>query len=172
MSLVKLISAMVLSLLFAACATGAGTVYGPANERGYGFSDFRVESNRYRVTFSGDGATSRDQVEAYALRRAAELTDQNGYDWFLVVFEETYGDVRGGANVGLGFGSGSFGRRGGVGVGVGGDVGRVGGRQYYTTRLEILLGNGDKPEDEQRVYDAKGIIDAVEAPPVTETEQD
>ncbi|MEO1014302.1 MAG: hypothetical protein AAFX08_03855 [Pseudomonadota bacterium] len=151
----------------AACASSGGVDYQPADSKGYGYTDFRIESDRYRVTFAGDGGTPQDIVEAFALRRAAELALAGGYDWFRVVGGATERSDRGGVNVGAGFGGGSFGRRGGVNVGVGGDLGRVGARPFYTTRLEVLMGSGEKPADDATVYDARSILEAGELPPET-----
>lgn len=76
----------VVVLLAAACATS--TPYGPANG-GYGFSDQKIEDNRYRVTFRGNASTSRETVENFLLYRAAELTLENGFDYFIVVESDT-----------------------------------------------------------------------------------
>lgn len=54
-----------------------------------GFSEFRVEENRFRVTFSGNSLTARETVEGYLLFRASELTVANGYDWFEIVDRRT-----------------------------------------------------------------------------------
>lgn len=82
--------AVALSAGLAACATP--TPYQP-NVRGTatsgGYSEIRLEENRYRVTFAGNSLTSRETVEGYLLYRAAELTVQNGYDWFNVVTRDT-----------------------------------------------------------------------------------
>ena len=76
------------ALLLAACATA--TPYGPASEGGgYGFSDQQIEQNRYRITFRGNSSTSRETVEYALLYRAAELTVEQGYDYFIVVENET-----------------------------------------------------------------------------------
>jgi hypothetical protein len=79
-----------LSAGLASCATP--TPYQP-NIRGQstagGFSELRLEPNRFRVTFSGNSLTSRETVEGYLLFRAAELTTQNGYDWFSIVDRDT-----------------------------------------------------------------------------------
>lgn len=87
---VALAAAVVLSAGLAACATP--TPYQP-NVRGTavsgGYSDVRLEDNRYRVTFAGNSLTSRETVEGYLLYRAAELTVQSGYDWFSVVTRDT-----------------------------------------------------------------------------------
>ena len=79
----KLWAAAGAAALLAACATQ--TPYGPRDEYGYGFSETRIESDRYRVSFSGNSLTDRETVETYLLYRAAELTMQNGYDWFEIV---------------------------------------------------------------------------------------
>ena len=78
------------ALLLSACATP--TPYQPL-ARGSavsgGYSDQRIEENRYRVTFSGNSLTSRERVENYLLFRAAELTKQAGYDGFTMVQRAT-----------------------------------------------------------------------------------
>jgi hypothetical protein len=85
-----LFAALALSAALASCATP--TPYQP-NIRGQatagGFSELRVEPNRFRVTFSGNSLTSRETVEGYLLFRAAELTLQNGDDWFEIVDRQT-----------------------------------------------------------------------------------
>lgn len=76
-------------LLLGACASSE-TPYAPRQEgSGYGFSEQSIESNRYRVTFRGNSQTSRETVENYLLYRAAELTLQKGYDYFVVVEDDT-----------------------------------------------------------------------------------
>jgi hypothetical protein len=50
-----------------------------------GYSEERLAEDRYRVNFAGNSLTSRDRVEGYLLYRAAELTVQAGYDWFLII---------------------------------------------------------------------------------------
>jgi hypothetical protein len=58
-----------------------------------GYSDQRIMPDRFKVKFHGNELTSRDRVEGYLLYRAAELTLQNGYDWFLIVDRHTEHDV-------------------------------------------------------------------------------
>lgn len=78
------------ALLLSACATP--TPYQPrvrgAQVSG-GYSEQRIEENRYRVTFVGNSLTSRERVENYLLYRAAELTRQAGYDSFTIVTRAT-----------------------------------------------------------------------------------
>jgi len=101
--------AMGCAALLSACQTGP--IY---RERGpgdtYGYTDMRLTENRYRVTFRGTAATRRDEVEDYLLRRAAEVTLNNGYTHF--VFDardtnaETYyrNDFSPRPRLGIGFG--------------------------------------------------------------------
>jgi len=83
------------ALALSACATA--TPYQPAqpgHSQAGGYSEYRVESDRWRVHFAGNSLTSRETVETYLLFRAAELTVQNGYDWFSVVNRQTERDTR------------------------------------------------------------------------------
>ncbi|MGE0409370.1 MAG: hypothetical protein AB7P23_08925 [Amphiplicatus sp.] len=147
-----------LVLLAGACATAVGTAYAPADKQGYGYTETRIESDRYRVAFAGDGATPPETVESYALRRAAELALAGGYDWFRVVARSMGAEEKGGVGVGAGFGSGSVGRRSSIGVGVGGDLGVIGAKRFYTARIEVLMGKDPAPEGDD-VYDARSVID-------------
>ena len=87
--------ALLLLLLLVACATA--TPYQPnlpgQNVSG-GYSEKYLGQNRYKVWFAGNTLTSRDTVEGYLLYRAAELTVQNGYDWFRITDHTTERDRR------------------------------------------------------------------------------
>lgn len=79
---------LVAAATLTACATA--TPYGPAGEGGgYGFSEQQIEHNRYRITFRGNSLTTRETVENFLLFRAAELTVQKGFDYFVVVEGDT-----------------------------------------------------------------------------------
>lgn len=67
---------------------GCATAYELENATG-GYSDFLEEDTTYRVRFKGNNYTPRDQVEDFLLYRCAELTDQLGYDHFLMVSSDT-----------------------------------------------------------------------------------
>ncbi|GGZ23625.1 CC0125/CC1285 family lipoprotein [Asticcacaulis endophyticus] len=82
----------VAALTLAACATP--TPYQPADPKSSasfarGYQEQRIESNRYRLSFSGNTSTPRETVEDYMLFRAAELTLENGYDWFTLAHRNT-----------------------------------------------------------------------------------
>lgn len=137
------------SVLLAACATG-GT-YGPASGSGFGYTDQAIEANRYRVTYK---ASDVSVAENGALRRAAELTVEQGLDHFTVVSRDLARDRRGPSSS-VGIGGGSIGRRSGVGVGV--SVPLTGGNENTTVRIEIVMGRGEKPEG-PRSYNARSIL--------------
>lgn len=81
-------------LTLAACATA--TPYQPAGFNGQrnGYAEQRLETNRFRVSFSGNSLTSREQVEMSLLLRSAEVAAENGYDWFATVNRATDRDTR------------------------------------------------------------------------------
>jgi len=134
-----------------------------------GFSETRIARDRFRVTFAGNSLTSRDTVERYLLYRAAEVTVQNGYDWFATADRRTDRDRRtvvsrdpfysywrpSWAYLGNGrwmmwdpWGPDPFwhDRR---------DV-----TQYdrYEASAEIFLGRGPKPENDPMAYDAREVM--------------
>lgn len=154
----SLIAASALAL--SACASLAP--YGPQQAaRGQGFSEQRIESNRFRVTYNGVGAIA--PVADRALFRAAQLTVDQGYDWFEVTQRWIDGrpDSAGGVrpSVSIGAGSSRYGgyRASGVGVGLGLDLS---GPQPTSTTLEIVMGRGPRP-DRADAYDARGVQDAI-----------
>lgn len=143
-----------------ACAAVGPTAYGPADEKGFGYQETRIEEDRYRIVYRGSGGMPPEQVDNYALRRAAELTLANGFDWFRIAVRDITRERRGGVSLGAGVGTGSYGRRSSVGVGVGGDFGKIGAQDYFTARLEVVMGRGDAPEGDD-VYDATSIVGSI-----------
>ena len=89
-----LAAAAIAVLCLAGCETTGPTPYQPASASAPGYSEMRIENNRYRVSFRGNSSTDRDVVETYMLYRAAELTLQNGFETFTVAHRETDKDVR------------------------------------------------------------------------------
>ncbi len=86
----------------AAAALSACGSYGPTpyqaqsgqGQAAQGYSEQRIENDRYRISFRGNSLTNRDTVETYMLYRAAELTLQQGYDTFTIVNRDTDRDDR------------------------------------------------------------------------------
>lgn len=87
--MLKLVFAAGVTLFLAACAS-TSTPYGPATAKSpYGFTDQRIEDNRYRIVFRGNSSTTREAVETFLLYRAAELTVESGFDYFIVSEQDT-----------------------------------------------------------------------------------
>ncbi|MEM7044961.1 MAG: hypothetical protein AAF543_19310 [Pseudomonadota bacterium] len=151
----RITTAALLTAVLAACSASP-TPYQVAGEDG-GYADQQIESDRYRVSFEGNAATSRETVEDFALYRAAELTLQTGNDYFKVVSKEVepiIGSVRGiTPGIGIGIGGGN------VGFGVSSTFG--GGRPDYSyiTYLDIIVYEGEKPKDDREAYTAFDVIE-------------
>jgi hypothetical protein len=79
-------------LLAAASLLGAcATPYGQASSSftGYGYQDYRIDSNTVSVSFSGNGMTSKQAVEMNLLYRCAQITQDSGYDYFVIADQST-----------------------------------------------------------------------------------
>ena len=96
-------------------------------------------------------------MEDYLLYRAAELTVQTGHDWFEVVDRNTvqeYSGYGGSPEMGVGVGSG-----GDFGVGLSFPVlGGGGGSGSYTASMDVLVHDGEKPQENANAYDAFSVI--------------
>ncbi|HEX8554111.1 MAG TPA: hypothetical protein VF695_05345, partial [Sphingomonas sp.] len=180
------------TLVVAGCATE--TTYRPATGRGFnrtGFSERQIEPNRFLVNFAGNSVTERDTVERYLFLRAAELTLQQGYDYFVLAERDTDRQTRtyttpgfgGFGGFGPGFGPGGFGRGwgpawryygrgfGGFGGGYGwGPWGGWGGGfndfdvrtvDRFEATAEIVMRRGPIPSDNLRAFDARKVVDTV-----------
>jgi len=151
-------------LALASCATP--TPYQPLVAHGLssgGYSDLKISSDRYRITFQGNSTTDRDTVEQYLLYHAAEVTLREGYDYFILANRRT--DSRTSHFITPEFGAWGpewyYGRgrfRGGYdpfwdgGFGyMDDDVSR------YRANAEIVLGHGKKPADNPAALDAHEV---------------
>jgi hypothetical protein len=140
---------LLLALGLVACA---GDIYQPASSpRGVGWRETQIEPDRYRITFtsSSDVATVQD----LALLRASELTLNKGRTWFRVVSSDVVSeDMRRGGAVLMPYRS--FG-------------GFLIIEEYRNGRivatLEIVLGQGPKPEGDAHVYDAQMVANTIRA---------
>lgn len=78
-----LCSIIIFPVLLSACASPSNnSVYKPAKNSGFGYKETLLGPNNYRVEFKSSGSAKKTQD--YALLRAAELTTEHGYDWFVV----------------------------------------------------------------------------------------
>ena len=163
------------ALTLSACATA--TPYQPAGLNGQrgGYAEQRVEADRYRVSFSGNSLTTREQVEMGLLLRAAELTTQDGYDRFATVNRATDRDV----NYRIDRDPFGYGSRYGY-SGYWSPYWRISRRGYwsawddpfgrdydvrevdrYEATAEIVMGRGPKPADDPNAFDAREVIQNV-----------
>lgn len=155
----RLILSVAAALSLAACATPQPTFYGPAaGPQAVGFSEFRIEPGRYRVTFRGGAGAPEAQVSDYALLRAADLALADGYEWFRV-YSRSFSVVGPDPSprIGLGVGGASFGGNTGVGLGLGTSfpLNSRSGAPLSTT-IEVVMGQGPKPATPD-AYDAAAV---------------
>ncbi len=156
-----LIAAALAGLLLAACAS-VPTVYraqlGSPNDVGY--SEYRLEAGRYRVTFQGGPGAPEAQIADYALLRAAELAIRDGYDWFRIADRSTTSSgYDNGPRFSVGGGSASYGRHSSVGLGVGTSF-NLGPGPAFSRSIEVVFGKGPTPRDRD-AYDAREVVKAV-----------
>lgn len=175
-------AALILAAGLAACATPTPyqpNVPGQATSGGY--SELRIEPNRFRVTFAGNSLTSRETVEGYLLFRAAELTLQEGYGWFHIVDRNTdrktrtyidpdplyspwYGPSFGYWRPSWRYYGRGFGWRswdpfyGDPFWGNRVDVRTV---DKYEASAEIVMNKGVKPAGDPRAFDARAVVDSL-----------
>ena len=76
-------------LAISACAPEA-PYFGPKDvDHATGYTDQKLDQNRYRVTYSGSSATNRETVENFLLLRAAQVTRQAGANAFMFDMRDT-----------------------------------------------------------------------------------
>lgn len=172
-----------LALLSSVAGCMTATPYQPyrgelAGKTHGGYSEQRLAADRYRVRFHGNETTPRDRVEGYMLYRAAELTLQQGFDWFVIVDRHTEHDVATyvrpdpfyrpwyGPEYGYWRPHWRY-YRPGYGWDVwhpelGGPFWRDGAdvtmTQSFEAEAEIVLGRGPVPPGEVRAFDARKVI--------------
>lgn len=138
------------TLALGACAT---TTPYQAAQNGYGYSDQKIESNRYRVTFAGNSSTPRETVENYLLYRAAELTLDGGYDYFVLADNNTEADTRYRQTFSGFAGFGHYYWYPTVAVGAGDSFPVT----SYAATANILVFSGQKPADNANAFDAREV---------------
>jgi hypothetical protein len=142
---------LLLVLGLAACV---GDIYQPAaSPRGVGWRQAQIEPDRYRITFTGASTTDVSTVQDLALLRAAELTLNKGRTWFRVVSSDVVSEeMRRGGSVLM-----PYRTLGGFLIIEEYDNGRI------VATLEIVLGQGAKPEGDAHVYDAQVVANTIRA---------
>ena len=176
------------TLLLAGCQTE--TTFRPATGHGFnrdGYSERQIEPNRFIVSFAGNSVTSRDTVERYLFFRAAQLTLQQGFDYYVMagrdtkLRQQTYTTPNGFGGPFGGFGYGGFGgywgpswRYHGGGFGwrtwdpyFGGGYGPWGGGfdintiDRFEATAEIVMRKGPIPAGDIRAFDARKVVETI-----------
>jgi hypothetical protein len=114
--------------LFISCAT----TYQPVGFTG-GYSDQRLDDNTVQISFRGNGFTAPETVHSYLLRRCAEITLQDGYNYFVLVDAEEPNE--GSTNV---YGA------------------KLNSKFRATTTIKMF--RGKKPEADVHAYDAASVV--------------
>ena len=143
------------AVTLAACARP--TAYKPAETPGgLGYSESEIGADQYRISFAGNGLTTRQIVDRYLLLRAAELTRDQGFDYFIVGRRQDFIDPQGLAGRQSQI---SFARRQELLIGSGIRA-RFGEEivDQYGAEIDILMQRGEEPASEN-VYRAVEVID-------------
>ncbi|MDH3660428.1 MAG: hypothetical protein OEU92_10435 [Alphaproteobacteria bacterium] len=130
-------------LILSACAKP--TPYQAAQHGGgHGYSEQAIGKDQYRIGFNGNGITTRKTVDLYLLYRAAELTEDKGFDYFIVGDRKEYIDPQGLAGRQSQI---SFARRQELLIGSGIRA-RFGEEivDHYGAEIDILMQKGEVPE--------------------------
>ncbi|MEM8951241.1 MAG: hypothetical protein AAGA21_02145 [Pseudomonadota bacterium] len=87
-------AAMMALMALAACAKPTPYV-AAADAGGFGYTQEETGQDQYLISFNGNGITTRKTVDLYLLYRAAELTEDKGFDYFIVGDRQEYIDPQG-----------------------------------------------------------------------------
>jgi hypothetical protein len=154
-------TALALFVVLALGACAQPTPYQAARD-GYGFTQQRIEDNRYRIVFTGNSLTPRPVVEDYMLYRAAEITLQSGYDYFVVADKQTDKSTRyfgTYTDTGFPYYGPSFSRKFPP-PWYGPTFGTASYQpvESFSTSANVVLYRGKKPGDKPEAYDARDVI--------------
>lgn len=72
-----------------AMLSGCATSYQPHGWTG-GYSTTQLADNAFKVTFSGNGYTTRGRAVDFALLRSAEVTLEHGFNYFAIIDGQSY----------------------------------------------------------------------------------
>ena len=84
----KLTSGVMVLVLIVLGGCASQPAYRAAENGGYGYTETKLTDTQYRVYFKGRGSDKTKAMD-YAMLRAAEVTIEQGYDWFVVANRET-----------------------------------------------------------------------------------
>lgn len=129
-----------------------------------GYSETQVAENVWKVSFQGNGYTSRERAENMALLRSAELTLQEGYSYFAFADSRSQVDTTAGmvtpvttTATGSGYRSGNMVSGSATSVSSGGQMIFI---SSPSTNNTVVMFKA-KPDNAGVVYDAKFICNSL-----------
>lgn len=162
----RYIAALICIVGLAGCAAQPTQYMKAQGSHDYGYRESQLTTNRYRVSFSGNPATSQDRVKDFALKRAAELTMLNGHKWFRVMTQDTEHETHSTPSTTTTMSTppevrrdcGLFGCTTTVAPGYTGmSVTTSHQSNRYSSSIDIVMGDG-KPSDPAAVYNAEELL--------------
>ena len=155
--LAYLASALLAASLISGCTVP--TPYAAAVD-GKGYKEQQLESDRYRVSFTGNSATPRETVENYLLYRAAEVTLETGHDHFRIVKQEIESETVYRTTL-SGISSFGFRRFHYYYQPFAGDFATATARPItsYEALANIIVISGEDNNQDDQTYDARDVID-------------
>jgi hypothetical protein len=90
----RFVPAAVLLVVLAGCAT-------PYQSKGFegGYSESQLSENVFRVYFRGNAKTSAERAEDFTLLRSGEIAQDHGFQYFVIVDENSVSEVAGTYNI-------------------------------------------------------------------------
>lgn len=82
---------LVLLMFLTSCATSYQKSSDFIFSNKFGYKDYRIDENKFSVTFTANASTSQDLVMKYALKRASELCLENDYSHFVILSKKDAG---------------------------------------------------------------------------------
>jgi hypothetical protein len=79
--MLKMLTLVLAGLFLIGCSQHAQFQPNTVEEAGYRFTEYKITQGYYRISVS---SANHNNLEQQALNRASELTQQQGYDWFVV----------------------------------------------------------------------------------------
>lgn len=165
-----------LGLLSALLVIGTATAFVPGSvlakppvykeagpKGGVGYSTTAIENGRHVVTYTGDARMKRDQAANLALLRAAEFTQESGFEWFAVI-ATTIREVEVGSANDVAGRTGAFMGNVTAGTGSGGDQSAGSGGGDANVNMGPSTGGyggGDVPPSVLERWQPKTVVQAV-----------
>jgi hypothetical protein len=128
----------------------------------HGYEDLKLGDDTYRITYKGAARADQESVDLYALYRCAELTLEQGYEYFVIADKSDMADVSTDVENQVsshktgGFGSDSYGST------TTESKTTVETKTKHTVVRTIRMYKGAKPEGTALVYNARELKENLE----------